>query len=95
MQVNVNFKTAISTISAIIPLPKPDLDLVNRTCTLFYVVLEPIQGATLYQKPIRFDNNGVNPSFENWYANYNSDQFLLDDFFNHLTPDEAIIITKQ
>ena len=91
----ITFKKITGDINAQIALPnRIEIDLVNRNATVFYEVSDPATGEVLYSKPLRYDNNVKDSTFENWYNNYNTDQYLFDEFFGSLTDDEKIQIIK-
>lgn len=72
----------------------------NKQCVVQYQVIEPTSGEVLYTKILRYDNvlagaTGIKeyPSYDDWFAGWNDNQFLINEFFAKLTPDEQNVIS--
>ena len=73
----------------------------NKQAILQYQVIEPTAGEVLYTKLLRYDNiqadtvTGIKeyPSYDDWFAAWNDNQFLINEFFAKLTADEKLFIS--
>ena len=94
-QTSINFKKVTGTTKSVLVVDRIELNLQAKNATVYYQIVDTTKGEILYSKPLRYDTGNEYPDYANWYYNYNSDQFLIDEFWASLTKDEKIFIIKN
>jgi hypothetical protein len=94
-QTSINFKRVTGNVNAALVVDRIELNFQAQNATVYYQVIDTTKGEVLYAKPLRYDTNTQYPDYQTWYNNWNSTQFLIDEFWGRLTDDEKIFIVKN